>query len=160
MLRNSPRSEVPRRLAISMAVAIGVAACNPAAEISAPVMTLADIEVRAFSGGTVNLSLVLTVDNQNSFEITLVEIAGALTLDEVSVGEVRWSGEIKCPKQDTTTVRIPVHLVVGEGSDVFRDLIDQRPMVQTLRGEATIARGVITRSFAINLSRDSGREGR
>jgi LEA14-like dessication related protein len=144
-----------------MAVAIGVAACNPAAEISAPVMTLADIEFRAFSGGTANLSLVLTVDNQNSFEITLVEIAGALTLDEIPVGEVRWSGEIRCPKQDTTTVRIPVHLVVvGEGSDIFRDLIDRRPMVQTLRGEATIARGVITRSFSINLSRDSGREGR
>lgn len=136
------------------AVALAAGGCSPAAEISAPILALDDIDVRGFSGGVADLSLDLDVINQNNFEIVLVQLSGALDLDAQAVGTVNWSGEFACAKRDTTTVRIPVRLTVEEeAAGIFRSLIDRRPMPAGLRGETTIARGVIRRTYPVALTR-------
>lgn len=143
-----------------LALALAVTACSPVTQISAPLITLDDIVVRSFSGGVADLSLDLTLVNQNDFEITLVELSAALVLDEREVGTVNWTGEFDCAKQDTTALRIPVHVAVGGESEIFRSLIDRRPVGANLRGEATIARGVIRRTYPVTLARRPGDEGR
>jgi len=137
-----------------------LAACHSVTEIAAPVITLDDVEVRSFSGGVADLSLVLTLINQNDFEITLVELAGSLALDEQEVGAVRWTGEFDCAKQDTTALRVPVRLTVDTEGEVYRALIDRRPLRETVTGEATIARGVIRRTYPVTLTRPPGGAGR
>jgi hypothetical protein len=143
-----------------LVLALATAACSPVTEISAPLITLDDIEVRAFSGGVADLSLALTLINQNDFEITLVELSGSLVLAEREVGPVHWGGEFDCAKRDTTAVRIPVHLGVGGESELFRSLIDRGQVPASVRGEATIARGVVRRTYPVTLVRRPGDEGR
>lgn len=144
---------------LAAAAALGIA-CSPVTEISAPLITLDEVEVRNFSGGIADLSLVLTLINQNNFEITLVELAGSLSLDEEAVGPVRWSGEFDCAKRDTTAMRVPVRLTVGTESEIFRALIDRRPLREAVTGEVTIARGVIRRTYPVTLTRRPGDVGR
>ncbi len=160
-----PPGPARRRVPVASAAAIALAAaaigsgCNPAAEISAPVIALNDVEVRGFSGGVAQLYLWFDIVNQNGFEITLVRIKGSLTLDDRDVGEASWSGEIDCTPRDTTSVHIPVRLAVGAADDLFRALIDRQPMRHRLRGEATIARGVIQRTYAVDAA-TAGSKGR
>jgi LEA14-like dessication related protein len=152
-----------RRLRIPVllaAAAVLAAACSPVTEISAPLITLEEVEVRSFSGGIADLSLVLTLINQNSFEITLVELTGALSLDEHEVGPIHWTGEFDCAKRDTTAMRVPVRLTVGTENEIYHALIDRRPLGESVTGEVTIARGVIRRTYPVTLTRHPGDVGR
>jgi LEA14-like dessication related protein len=150
----------PRRAVALVVGAALLAACRPVTEIAAPAIALDDVEVRSFSGGMADLSLVLTIINRNDFEITLVELAGTLALDEQEVGPVRWTGELDCAKQGTTALRVPVRLTVDTGGEIYRALIDRRPLRETVTGEATIARGVIRRTYPVALARPPGGAGR
>ena len=139
------------RIAGAAALAAALAAftsCRSPEEIAAPQVTLANVEVRALSGGEADLTLGLAIGNPNPFDVTLVAIQGSLFLAGVEAGPVAWSGEKPCAKKGAVEARIPVHLVVGAGQDsLVGALVDQKHMRKALRGEVTFARGVIRRTF-------------
>jgi LEA14-like dessication related protein len=147
-------------LALVTALGLEAAGCRSVSEMAAPVFTLSDVDVRGFSGGVADLVLTLQIENLNDFEITLIALSGGLAIDGAEVGQVKWSGEIDCPKNSAAVARIPIHLAVTENQEIFSDLIDRRrPFRHGLRGESTFARGVIQRTYPVAVEGQLGESG-
>ena len=127
---------------------IPVASCRPLLRevFKTPKVRLVDIGIAGnpfAARGPVDAILHLSVNNPNSYALTVSAVAYSATVGTRRVADGERTEEIRVAPSGETVVRVPVRLQTDVFADALREMLDARAVSYEFNGSVTVIAPVV-----------------
>lgn len=106
---------------------------------SIPSVQIADVYINTLGFSGANLTVVIAVENPNTFGIDLTQLDYDLLVNGHSWADIKSTNVVKLPEKGKTQMNIPVHLSFADmGQSLFQALTQGKAMEYKLNGNMTV----------------------
>ena len=130
------------------ALCLPVSSCRPLREqvFKTPKVRLVDIGIAGnpfVSGGPVEAILHLSVNNPNSYALTVASVAYSATVGTRRIADGERTEEIRIAPSGETVVRVPVRLQTDVLADALREVLAARAVSYEFNGSVGVVAPVV-----------------